>query len=162
MNTSNKIQSIDQAIQTIQKWKENGEKIVFTNGCFDLVHIGHVEYLEKTRQLGDRLIVGLNTDQSVKNIKGKDRPIVEEHSRARVVAAFEFVDLVTFFEEDTPLQLIKAVKPDILTKGDDYSVENIVGASSVLENGGSVETIKLVEGFSTSNIIKKIIKIFNR
>ena len=155
-HTSKKIKSLPEAQRLVQEWKQNGEKIVFTNGCFDIIHLGHIDYLEKSRNLGDRMIVGLNTDDSVSRIKGDSRPIVNESSRGRVMAAFEFVDAVVFFNEDTPYDLINNIKPDILVKGSDYLTENIVGADIVIENGGTVETIDLVDGFSTSGIIEKI------
>jgi D-glycero-beta-D-manno-heptose 1-phosphate adenylyltransferase len=155
-NTAQKIQSIEQAQQTLEHWKKQGQQIVFTNGCFDIVHLGHIDYLEKTRNLGDRLVVGLNTDASVQRLKGTSRPVVAEYPRARLIAALEFVDLVVFFGEDTPLNLIETLKPDILTKGSDYSIQNIVGADFVLSNGGKVETLDLIAGYSTSAIIEKI------
>ena len=154
--SSDKIQSLPEALQTIAAWKAAGEKVAFTNGCFDILHVGHVDYLEKARATGDRLVVGLNTDASVRRLKGQTRPVVPEHGRSRVVAALGFVDLVVLFDEDTPKSLIEAVKPDILIKGDDYSVENIVGADFVISRGGKVQTIPLVKGFSTSTIIEKI------
>ena len=155
-STSNKILDRQQAAVVINNWKSEGKKIVFTNGCFDIVHLGHVDYLEKAHNLGDKLVLGLNTDESVSRIKGPSRPIVDENSRSRVMAALEFVDLVVFFNEETPYELISALLPDILVKGNDYLAENIVGADIVKKNGGKVETIELVQGYSTSNIIKRI------
>jgi rfaE bifunctional protein nucleotidyltransferase chain/domain len=154
--SSDKIKSLPEALATIAAWKAAGEKVVFTNGCFDILHVGHVDYLEKARATGDRLVVGLNTDASVRRLKGQTRPVVLESGRSRVMAALGFVDLVVLFDEDTPKSLIEAVKPDILIKGDDYSVENIVGADFVISSGGKVQTIPLVKGFSTSTIIEKI------
>jgi rfaE bifunctional protein nucleotidyltransferase chain/domain len=156
MSSASKITDISTAQQLVKHWKHQGYCVVFTNGCFDIVHIGHVDYLEKSRSLGDKLILGLNSDSSVRRIKGEKRPIVEENARARVMAALEFVDAVVFFDEDTPLRLIETIKPDILVKGDDYTLENIIGADFVIKNGGSVKTIPLVKGFSTSNIVEKI------
>ena len=156
--TADKIQSLTEALQTISRWKSEGQAIAFTNGCFDILHMGHVDYLEKARQLGNKLVVGMNTDASVQRIKGDSRPIVPEASRSRVIAALEFVDLVVLFDENTPKSLIESIKPDILIKGDDYTVENIVGADFVLKNGGKVQTIPLVKGFSTTNIVEKIRK----
>jgi rfaE bifunctional protein nucleotidyltransferase chain/domain len=156
INTASKIVSLEEASVLVDKWKLQGETIVFTNGCFDIVHIGHVDYLEKAHNLGSKLVLGLNTDHSIRRIKGEKRPIVAENARARIMAALGFVDAVILFEEDTPLRLIQTIKPDILVKGDDYMVENIIGADFVIENGGKVETIPLVKGFSTSNIIEKI------
>lgn len=159
MNSKNKIVDINQAKDIRSSWKENNEKVVFTNGCFDIVHLGHVDYLEQARAEGTKMILGLNTDISVKKLKGDERPINNEYTRARLLAAFEFIDMVILFGEDTPINLINTLLPDVLVKGADYSVENIVGAKEVLENGGEVKTITLVEGFSTSSIIEKIRKV---
>ncbi len=137
-------------------WHEEGKTIVFSNGCFDILHRGHVEYLSKAADLGDVLIIGLNTDASVKRIKGPSRPVNDEKARAVVLAALEFVDAVIFFEEDTPYNLIKNVQPDVLVKGKDYKAEDIVGYDIVVGNGGRVETIELVEGFSTTKTIEKM------
>lgn len=157
--TEEKILSKENAVETIKNWQSEGKKIVFTNGCFDIVHLGHIDYLEKARNLGDKLVLGLNTDASVRRLKGHTRPVVDEYPRARMMAAFEFVDAVILFDEDTPKELIETICPDILVKGDDYSIENIVGADFVLANGGSVETIPLVKGFSTTKLIEKIKKL---
>lgn len=154
--TESKILTREQAVQQAQQWRSEGLKIVFTNGCFDIVHLGHIDYLEKARNLGDRMILGLNTDASVSCIKGPLRPVVNEYARARLMAALQFVDAVTLFGEPTPLELIQAVQPDILVKGDDYKVENIVGADFVLGRGGSVETVTLVPGYSTTALIERI------
>ena len=156
MTSESKIVSIEKAIQQIASWKSNNEQIVFSNGCFDILHLGHVDYLEKARAKGDRLVLGLNTDQSVSRIKGPSRPIVDQNSRARIMAALQFVDLVILFDEETPKQLIESIKPDILVKGNDYDISNIVGADFVIKNGGKVETIELTSGFSSTNVIKKI------
>jgi rfaE bifunctional protein nucleotidyltransferase chain/domain len=156
MNSADKITDLTTALQRIAGWKAAGEKIVFTNGCFDILHLGHVDYLEKARQLADRLVLGLNTDASIRRLKGEARPVVPEHARARVMAALWFIDVVIPFEEDTPLRLIEAVKPDILVKGDDYAFENIIGADFVISTGGKVQTIPLVKGYSTTEIITKI------
>lgn len=156
MNTSEKIVSTEEAKKIVEKWKSEGKKIVFTNGCFDIVHLGHVDYLEKARNLGDKMVLGLNTDASVSRNKGPERPIVNEVSRSRVMASLSFVDLVVFFDEETPLGLIKSLLPDILVKGNDYLAENIVGSDVVWANGGKVETIELVKGYSTTNIVNKI------
>lgn len=130
--------------------------IVFTNGCFDLLHRGHVYYLSRARQMGDLLVVGLNTDASVRRIKGPGRPLSGEQSRAEVLASLVFVDYVILFEQDTPLELILAIRPHILVKGRDYRSEEIVGYNEVLSWGGRVETIPLLEGYSTSSIIRKM------
>lgn len=132
------------------------QKIVFTNGCFDVLHFGHVYYLQQARQLGDLLVVGLNSDASVKRLKGDSRPINGEKERAYVLAALAFVDYVVVFEEDTPEKIIKKVKPDVLVKGGDYEISNIVGADFVQQNGGIVTTIPFVEGFSSTQIIEKL------
>ncbi|QHV97386.1 D-glycero-beta-D-manno-heptose 1-phosphate adenylyltransferase [Spirosoma endbachense] len=158
--TESKILSREQAIQQADQWRAAGQKIVFTNGCFDIVHLGHIDYLEKARNLGDRMVLGLNTDDSVSCIKGPLRPVVNEYARARLMAALEFVDAVTLFGEQTPLELIEAIKPDILVKGDDYSVANIVGADFVLGRGGRVETVALVPGYSTTKLIERIKQSF--
>ncbi|HVD99817.1 MAG TPA: D-glycero-beta-D-manno-heptose 1-phosphate adenylyltransferase [Cytophagaceae bacterium] len=158
MNTSDKILTKEQAATRLSDWKKEG-KVVFTNGCFDILHLGHVDYLEKARNLGQKLVVGLNTDASVQRLKGKTRPITDQTSRARVMASLAFVDAVILFDEDTPLELISYLKPDILVKGNDYTIENIVGADVVMNNGGKVETVPLVNGYSTSNVIEKIKKL---
>ncbi len=143
-------------ISLTKEWKENGRKVVFTNGCFDLIHAGHIDYLEKAGNFGDKLVVGLNTDRSVRELKGPGRPLTDQNARARILAALEFVDLVTLFDEDTPRRLISQVVPDILVKGNDYAEEEIAGAEIVKENGGEVRTVPLVAGYSTSALIKKI------
>lgn len=140
--------------QRLDSWHKEGKKIVFSNGCFDILHRGHVEYLSKAADLGDILVIGLNTDASVKRLKGPSRPVNDEKARAVVLAALEFVDAIVFFEEDTPYNLIKFVMPDILVKGKDYKAEDIVGYDIVTGNGGKVETIELVDGFSSTNILK--------
>jgi D-glycero-beta-D-manno-heptose 1-phosphate adenylyltransferase len=138
-------------------WQFQGKKIVFTNGCFDILHQGHIDYLSKAADLGDLLIIGLNTDQSVRKIKGKSRPIQDEDSRAMVLASLGFVDVVVFFGEETPYNLIKTTQPDILVKGADYKPEDIVGYDIVNGKGGKVVTIDFLEGYSTSAIEKKIL-----
>ena len=159
MNPSKlKIVTRKEAEVLVRKWKQDGQRVVFTNGCFDILHLGHIDYLEKARNLGDRLIVGLNTDDSVIRLKGPGRPIQDELARARMLAALSFVDAVIKFEEDTPKELISFLVPDVLVKGGDYDMGNIVGADIVMENGGQVETIDLVEGHSTSDIIDRIQK----
>lgn len=158
--TSRKIVSRDEAARQVAAWQAEGQRIVFTNGCFDIVHLGHIDYLEKARALGDKLVLGLNTDESVSCIKGPLRPVVNETARARLMAALQFVDLVTLFGEPTPLELIETLRPNVLVKGDDYTVATIVGADFVLANGGSVETIALVPGYSTSSLIQKIVAAY--
>ena len=132
------------------------KQIVFTNGCFDILHAGHVAYLEKAKRLGDILIIGLNSDASVKRLKGPERPVNSEHDRAIVLGALKVVDFIVYFEENTPLELIKIIKPDFLVKGGDYKIEDIVGADVVQDKGGEVMVIPFVEGKSTTNIINKM------
>lgn len=143
-------------IEVVERLKKEGKKIVFTNGCFDIVHAGHVDYLEKAKSLGDFLIVGLNSDSSVRKLKGKDRPINPQEYRKRVLEGLKAVDMVIIFEEDTPYRLIKEIKPDILVKGGDWKVENIVGADFVMSYGGKVYTIDFVYDISTTKIIQKV------
>lgn len=154
--TESKLLTREQAVEQARLWRVEGQQIVFTNGCFDIVHLGHIDYLEKARNLGTKLILGLNTDASVSCIKGPLRPVVNEYARARLMAALAFVDVVTLFGEPTPLELIEAVQPDILVKGDDYTVATIVGADFVLARGGRVETVALVPGYSTTKLIERI------
>jgi rfaE bifunctional protein nucleotidyltransferase chain/domain len=154
----NKIVNIEQVSALVEQWKAAGEKIVFTNGVFDLLHIGHVSYLTKAAELGDRLIIGLNADSSVKRLKGENRPVNNQLSRSVILASMFFVDAIVLFEEDTPLKLISLLLPDILVKGADYQIEKIVGAKEVLANGGDVQTIDFVDGHSSSAIIDRIKK----
>jgi rfaE bifunctional protein nucleotidyltransferase chain/domain len=151
-----KITDWDEAGQRIAQWQSHGESIVFTNGCFDIVHRGHVEYLAKAADLGHRLVIGLNTDKSVSRLKGAFRPLVDEESRAILLAGLQFVDIVVYFEEDTPYELIKKLQPDVLVKGADYRAEDIVGYDVVTGRGGRVETISFVEGFSTTLLVQKL------
>ena len=148
--------SVSDFEKTLNYYRFKNFTKVFTNGCFDIMHLGHVEYLSKASDLGEILIVGLNSDASVSRLKGEGRPICDVRSRAGVLASLSFVSAVVIFDEDTPLDLIKFIRPDVLVKGKDYSVETIVGADVVLANGGRVETIELVEGYSTSLIENKI------
>jgi len=156
--TSDKIKSLQDATLQVKAWQAAGQKVVFTNGCFDLLHLGHVDYLENARNLGERLVIGLNSDSSVSRFKGPERPLQDQNSRARVLAALQFVDLVVFFNEDTPLELISKLLPNVLVKGSDYLAENIVGADVVKKNGGVVKTIDFVPGYSTTRIVEKIKK----
>ncbi len=155
MWTRDKIMDRAALLPVVAAWQAAGEQVVFTNGCFDLLHLGHVDYLEKARYLGQRLVVGLNTDASVSRLK-PGRPLQDEVSRARVLAALLFVDAVTLFDEQTPLALIEAVRPDILVKGDDYAIDQIVGHEAVLARGGRVLTVSLVPGYSTTRIVERI------
>jgi len=138
-------------------WQFQGKKIVFTNGCFDILHLGHIDYLSKAKDLGGLLIIGLNTDESVRRIKGNNRPIQDEISRAMVLASLGFVDFVVFFGEDTPYNLIKTTQPDILVKGADYKPEDIVGYDIVKNKGGEIVTIEYLPGYSTTAIEAKIV-----
>ena len=155
---NNKIFSIERISRQIDIWKNYGKEIVFTNGCFDIIHRGHIEVLARAADLGDKLIVGLNTDASIQKLKGKDRPIIQENSRAILLAALDFIDAIVLFSEETPLDLINTIKPDILAKGGDYKIDTIVGHDIVKENGGEVILIPFVDGFSSTNIINKIKK----
>ena len=156
INIKSKIYSLSDLKIQSDKWRENGEKIIFTNGCFDLVHRGHVEVLANTADLGDRLIIGLNSDSSIKDLKGENRPIIDETSRAILLASFQFVDAVILFSEETPFNLISEIIPDILAKGGDYKINEIAGHEVVQKNGGEVIIIPLTEGFSSTGIIDKI------
>ena len=140
----------------LRAWQQAGETVVFTNGCFDLLHRGHTDYLAQSAGLGTRLVVGLNTDASVGRLKGTDRPLVDEQSRALVLASLLVVDAVVLFDEDTPYELIGKIKPQVLVKGNDYQIEEIAGFDLVLAAGGRVETIPLTEGFSSSALMEKI------
>ena len=151
-----KIQTWDQIGKTVGEWKAEGQKVVFTNGCFDILHYGHIHYLSQARSLGDKLVIGLNSIGSVKRLKGDNRPINDDNTRLYLLAALQFVDGVVIFEEDTPLNLIQIVNPDILVKGGDYTIENIVGAEEVLKNGGEVKSLAFVEGYSTTAIENKL------
>ena len=141
---------------TIESWKREHQQVVFTNGVFDILHIGHVSYLAKAHELGDKLVIGLNADASVKRLKGDTRPINNQYNRALLLAALFFVDAVVVFDEDTPRQLITAILPDVLVKGADYNIENIVGAKEVLANGGEVKTIEFIDGHSSTSLIQKM------
>jgi D-beta-D-heptose 7-phosphate kinase/D-beta-D-heptose 1-phosphate adenosyltransferase len=153
---AHKVCDLAHLMQKVDTWKKANQKIVFTNGCFDLLHAGHVTYLEAAKKRGDKLILGLNTDRSVSALKGPTRPVVHENDRARVLAALESVDAVILFDEDTPLSLINAVKPHVIAKGSDYTADQVVGGKEVESWGGEIALIDLVAGRSTSNIIKKM------
>ena len=140
----------------VSSWKSEGKSIVFTNGCFDVLHYGHASYLSEAKDLGDKMIIGLNSDASVRRLKGETRPVNGQLERATLLAALSFVDAVVIFEEDTPERLIKAIHPDVLVKGGDYTIETIVGADFVQSYGGIVKTIPLVENFSTTKILKRL------
>jgi len=151
-----KIVSLSEAQVLCNNWKSNALKVVFTNGCFDILHSGHLQYLSEASQLGNKLVVGLNADISVKMLKGEARPINNETARAQMLAALFFVDLVVIFSEETPKNLIEALTPNILVKGGDYTIDTIVGADHVLKNGGQVLPLSFVQCFSSTNIINKI------
>jgi len=156
MTTKAKIVDLGQLTRLTDQWKSDDLKVVFTNGCFDLLHPGHIDYLEKSSLLGDRLIVAVNANVSVKMLKGAERPIFDEQDRAKMIAALHFVDAVILFEENTPEAIVERVLPSVLVKGADYKISNIAGAEIVMRNGGKVELIELKPGFSTSSIIGKL------
>jgi rfaE bifunctional protein nucleotidyltransferase chain/domain len=153
-----KIQPVDTLLATLKTWRTAGDRVVFTNGCFDLLHYGHLHYLAQARDLGQRLVIGLNSGASVRRLKGPRRPINDEITRTHQLAALEFVDAVVVFDEDTPLEIIQQITPDILVKGGDWQPAQIVGADWVLEKGGKVMSLPFVAGYSTTNIEKKIIE----
>lgn len=154
------IKQIEKKIVTRNDWEKlknhfQSKKIVFTNGCFDILHLGHVHYLSAAKDLGDILVIGLNSDDSVKRLKGENRPINTQYARALLLAALQFVDFVIVFDEDTPLNLIQQITPHVLVKGGDYKIEDVVGADWVMAHGGKVEIVDFVEGYSSTNLIKK-------
>jgi len=153
-----KMMTWDQIAQQSEQWHKNGMKVVFTNGCFDILHYGHIDLLSGAADLGDHLVIGLNSDSSVRTLKGPDRPVNDENTRAIILAAMEFVSAVVVFDNPTPLELIQVVKPDILVKGGDYDVRSVVGYDFLSENGGEVRILPFVEGYSTTSLIKKILK----
>ncbi len=153
----NKILSDNDLEKRIAEWREENFKIVFTNGCFDLLHLGHVDYLAKARDAGDRLIIGVNTDASVRRLKGSGRPLQDENSRLHILASLQMVDAVILFDEDTPYKLISRVQPDILVKGADYTPEKIVGYDIVKQRGGKVMTLEYLAGYSTTSIEQRIL-----
>lgn len=156
LNLRDKILTSGQLEARLKTWRQANKSIVFTNGCFDILHRGHVEYLAQASDLGDILIIGLNTDASVRRLKGASRPINNEEARSLLLSALQFVDAIVYFDEDTPYELIKKIQPDVLVKGNDYKPEEIVGYDIVKEKGGVVTTISLVEGFSTTSIASKL------
>lgn len=153
---NSKIFSLNDLKNQVNAWKQSGEEVVFTNGCFDIIHRGHIEVLAQTADLGDRLIIGLNSDTSIQKLKGEDRPIIDEQARSILLAALNFVDAVILFPEDTPINLISTLLPDVLAKGGDYEIETIVGQEIVQNNGGKVKLVPFVDGFSSTTIIEKI------
>jgi len=155
--TEKALTPLEQAVKTVRQWQHNARRVVFTNGCFDLLHPGHIDYLERARALGDALIIGLNDDDSVRGLKGEQRPINPAVDRARMLIALRCVDMVTPFSEPTPLNLITTLKPDVLVKGGDYCEENIVGAREVRAYGGEVIVMPFIEGYSSSKLIQRIL-----
>jgi D-beta-D-heptose 7-phosphate kinase/D-beta-D-heptose 1-phosphate adenosyltransferase len=155
-----KIKTIAELKKIVARLKSRGKRIIFTNGCFDLLHYGHVKYLEEARKKGDILIVGVNSDSSIKRIKGNKRPLVKQTDRISTLAALESVDYAVIFNEETPLRLIEQLAPDLLVKGSDWDKSNIVGADSVIARGGKVVTVRLLKGRSTTGLIKKIAETF--
>lgn len=152
----NKIYTLDTLKLIVNQWKMLSKKVVFTNGCFDIIHQGHNTYLLQAAEFGNKLIVGVNSDSSVKRLKGESRPIVDEYSRAFNLACHTYIDAVILFDEDTPLNLIHTLTPDVLIKGGDYTFETIVGAQDVKDYGGEVEIIPFLEGYSTTSMLDKI------
>ncbi len=140
----------------VEEWQASGKKVVFTNGCFDLLHKGHISYLAEAKGLGDKLVVGLNSDASVKRLKGESRPVKNEQNRLICMASLKMVDLVVVFTEDTPLDLIKTINPNVLVKGGDWNIDQIVGSEEVIKNGGEVKSLAFIEGESTTHLINKI------
>jgi D-beta-D-heptose 7-phosphate kinase/D-beta-D-heptose 1-phosphate adenosyltransferase len=157
-DSDSKIKNLDVLARIIATEKDHGKRIVFTNGCFDLLHAGHVKYLQKARSLGDLLVMGLNSDASVRRLKGEKRPLIGEDERAHILAALDCIDYVVLFDQDTPLELITILKPHILVKGGDYTAEAVVGREVVEAYGGRVELVPFVDGKSTTNIIERILE----
>jgi D-beta-D-heptose 7-phosphate kinase/D-beta-D-heptose 1-phosphate adenosyltransferase len=160
-DSHSKIKSLDVLTALIAAEKNRGKRVVFTNGCFDLLHAGHVKYLQKARSLGDLLVLGLNSDASVRRLKGPKRPLIDQDERANLLAALDCIDYVVLFDEDTPLEVITALKPLVLAKGGDYSLEGVVGRELVESYGGRVELVTFVDGKSTSNIIERILELYS-
>jgi len=156
-----KIKTLPDTKNEVKKLQQQGKKIVFTNGCFDILHAGHVDIFQQARELGDALVVAINSDSSIKKIKGEKRPVVPQEQRMQVVAALESVDFVVVFSEEDPLKVIKEIQPDILVKGGDWEVETIIGREIVEKKGGKVCSIPLMEGISTTNIIEVVKKRFS-
>jgi D-glycero-beta-D-manno-heptose 1-phosphate adenylyltransferase len=154
-----KILDRESLVNQSAEWKKQGKRIVFTNGCFDILHRGHLQILTDSAAAGDILVVGLNTDASVRKLKGENRPVNEESFRALMMASIQIVDAVTLFEEDTPLQLIRVLEPDVIVKGGDYTIDQIVGGEDVLRRGGEIKIVPIVKGYSTSALIEAIQKL---
>jgi len=154
-----KIKDRENLVKQVAEWKSEGKKIVFTNGCFDILHRGHLQILSDSAEAGDKLVVGLNTDSSVRKLKGSHRPVNEQSFRAMMMASIQIVDAVTLFEEDTPLELILALEPDVIVKGGDYTIDQIVGGEEVIKRGGEIRIVPFVKGYSTSALIEAIQKL---
>jgi D-glycero-beta-D-manno-heptose 1-phosphate adenylyltransferase len=157
-----RIYSADLLLKQCHVWRFKEKKIVFTNGCFDILHLGHIEYLSKAAELGNILVIGLNTDASVRKIKGEHRPVNDENSRAMLLASLTMVNAVVLFDEETPYELIRMIRPDVLVKGKDYLPDEIVGQDIVLAKGGQVVTVELTEGYSTSAIENRILELHKK
>jgi rfaE bifunctional protein nucleotidyltransferase chain/domain len=157
-----KIKTLNEIVQLRSRLRKSGKKLVFTNGCFDILHVGHVRYLNYARSLGDLLVVGINSDRSVREIKGESRPIVHERERSEILAALAAVDFIFIFDDPTPKRVIDAIVPDVLVKGADWNIADIVGRETVENAGGIVINIPLVEGASTTDIIKKVLERFGK
>jgi len=160
--TTERVVSREKLQKILDRLKGQGSRIVFTNGCFDILHAGHVQYLAEARNCGDLLVVGLNSDRSVRSIKGDARPVVHEEDRAFVLASLKMVDYVTIFNEDTPLQLIEYLRPHVIVKGGDWTEDSVVGRETVMKDGGIVKIIPLMEGRSTTNLIEKIMTAYKK
>jgi D-beta-D-heptose 7-phosphate kinase/D-beta-D-heptose 1-phosphate adenosyltransferase len=155
-----KIKSLEEIVRIREKLRREGKKLVFTNGCFDILHVGHVRYLNQARAMGDALVIAVNSDRTVRQIKGEGRPVVPEMERAEILSALACVDYVFIFDDPTPQQVIDAIVPDVLVKGADWAVSEIVGRDTVEKNGGTVRNINLVEGSSTTGIITRVLERF--
>jgi len=151
-----KVKTLPELVRILKKLRQKKKKIVFTNGCFDILHAGHIAYLTKARSMGDVLVIGLNSDSSVRRLKGKKRPVVKEKNRAAVLSALGLVDFIVIFSSLTPFNLIKVIRPDVLVKGGDWKVKNIVGSNIVKSYGGRVKSLPYIKGFSTKDLIRKI------
>jgi len=159
MTTQKKILDRAALAGEVARRREDGKRMVFTNGCFDLIHVGHVRYLAAARRLGDYLVVAINSDESIKRLKGPGRPLLPQDQRARIMASFGPVDFVVIFEEDEPIRLLSELRPEVLVKGGDYSVEGVVGREVVWEYGGEVQTVAPTEGCSTRQVIRRVIEL---
>lgn len=150
------VNSVEELVQELEPFKKSSQKIVFTNGCFDLLHVGHVRYLQEAKAQGDILVLGLNSDKSVSELKGPERPIQKQNDRAEILAALACVDYVCIFDESTPIKMIESITPDILVKGGDWKPDQIVGSEHVLRNGGKVKSLLFIDGKSTTRIVEKM------